>query len=222
MKRCPQCEFIYEDDQSRCDMDGQGLLPDHGLSVMQSPQESQVRRAKTFSLNGIVLPAGAGVLLALAIFIGYTVSPSPLQTKTESASSQTAPEQTDHSLKQNSLSMQSAGSISGFEPALPDPSDTVTITTPEPKATLNKATHAHLQKSEERFPIARSVPPLPRLRPLPRLPEAKPLEKKPNPNGMRRTGQSTQSKSATTVKKDSKVGSFFKKTGRVLTKPFRL
>ena len=28
MKRCPQCEFIYEDDQSHCDMDGTRLSHD--------------------------------------------------------------------------------------------------------------------------------------------------------------------------------------------------
>ena len=28
MKRCPQCEFIYEDDQSLCDMDGVLLVFD--------------------------------------------------------------------------------------------------------------------------------------------------------------------------------------------------
>ena len=28
MKRCPQCEFIYEDDQSMCDMDGVLLVFD--------------------------------------------------------------------------------------------------------------------------------------------------------------------------------------------------
>lgn len=222
MKRCPQCEFIYEDDQGRCDMDGQSLLPDAGLSVMQPPQPSQVRLAKRSSLNGIVLPAGAGVLLALALFVGYTVSLSPVETKTESASSQTDPVPRDaHSTQQSNLSLQVSGSLSALEPPLPHPSDPVTIPTPEPKVTLNKAAHAHLQKSDERFPIARSVPPLPRLRSLPRLPEAKPLHKKPYPNGTRRTGQSPPSKSANT-KKDSKVGSFLKKTGRVLTKPFRL
>jgi hypothetical protein len=26
MKRCPQCEFIYEDDQNHCDMDGAALV----------------------------------------------------------------------------------------------------------------------------------------------------------------------------------------------------
>jgi hypothetical protein len=117
------------------------------------------------------------------------------------------------------------GSVSAVEPATLDPSEPVTIANPEPEA-LDKTVHAHIRKSDERFPIARSVPPLPRLRPLPRLPEAKPLEKKPNSRVTGRTSQSsvkpkTQPDPAT-VKKDSKLGSFLKKTGRVLSKPFKL
>ncbi len=225
MKRCPQCEFIYEDDQSSCDMDGQGLVQDHGLSVMQPSPAAQIKASKLSSLNGIALPAGAGVLLALAIFIGYTVSPSPLQTKTEGASSQTAPQQIDApSSQQSNLTLQSAASISALEPPPSEPSEPVATSTQERNAILNKAAHAHIQKGDERFPVARSVPPLPRLRPIPRLPEATPLDKKSKPNGTSRTARSPHSKSesSTTGKKDSKVGSFFKKTGRVLSKPFRL
>ena len=36
MKRCPQCEFIYEDDQSLCDMDGVLLVFDaRNLPIIQ-------------------------------------------------------------------------------------------------------------------------------------------------------------------------------------------
>lgn len=226
MKRCPQCEFIYEDHQSVCDMDGQSLLHDHALSVIQPRNSSPIKPAKRSSLSGVALPAGAGLLLAVAIFIGSTASPSSLQTKTEGAS-QTATQQLDASpARQNDLSVQSTGSISAVEPATLEPSEPVTITKPEPNA-LDKTVHAHIRKTDERFPIARSVPPLPRLRPLPRLPEARPLENKPNPTVTGRTPQrSAQPKigsaPAAAVEKDSKLGSFLKKTGRVLSKPFKL
>jgi hypothetical protein len=55
MKRCPQCEFIYEDDQSLCDMDGVLLVFDsrtlpnsHALQKvarLQSCATSKPRRA---------------------------------------------------------------------------------------------------------------------------------------------------------------------------------
>jgi hypothetical protein len=33
MKRCPLCDFIYEDDQSHCDMDGIELVPERGALI---------------------------------------------------------------------------------------------------------------------------------------------------------------------------------------------
>ena len=33
MKRCPQCEFIYEDEQTMCDMDGAVLAFDTSSTV---------------------------------------------------------------------------------------------------------------------------------------------------------------------------------------------
>jgi hypothetical protein len=225
MKRCPQCEFIYEDHQSVCDMDGQDLLHDHALSVLPPHSTSAIESAKRSSVNGIALPAGAGLLLAVAIFIGYTASPGSLQTKTEGATPKPATQQLEAISRQSDLSVQSSGSISAVEAGTLEPSEPVTIANPEPKV-LDKTVHAHIRKSDERFPIARSVPPLPRLRPLPRLPEAKPLEKKTNSTVTGRTVQGpvkpkTQSDPAT-GKKDSKLGSFLKKTGRVLSKPFKL
>jgi hypothetical protein len=225
MKRCPQCEFIYEDHQSVCDMDGQDLLHDHALAVLPPHTTSAIKSAKRSSLNGIALPAGAGLLLAVAIFIGYTASPSSLQTKTEGATAKPATQQLEAISRQSDLFMQSTGSVSAVEPGTLEPSESETIANPETEV-LNKTVHAHIRKSDERFPIARSVPPLPRLRPLPRLPEAKPLEKKPGSTGTGRTSQrsaqpKTESVSGATIKKDSKLGSFLKKTRRVLSKPFR-
>jgi hypothetical protein len=225
MKRCPQCEFIYEDNQTVCDMDGQSLLHDHALSAIQPPS-SPGKPAKRSSLGGVALPAGAGLLLAVAIFIGSTASPSALQTKTEGATAQTATQQLEASAPpQNDLSLQSTGSISAVEPVPLESSEPVPAANPEPNA-LDKTVHAHIRKTEERFPIARSVPPLPRLRPLPRLPEVRPLETKPGSTMTGRTSQRSaqpkESNSAGTGKKDSKLGSFLKKTGRVLSKPFKL
>ncbi|HEX6719127.1 MAG TPA: hypothetical protein VF088_18630 [Pyrinomonadaceae bacterium] len=72
MKRCPQCEFIYEDDQSLCDMDGVLLvfdgrtLPDlHALTTI--PPRRQPKRNKA-------VPAFATVVLALVLGMVYYVS----------------------------------------------------------------------------------------------------------------------------------------------------
>lgn len=75
MKRCPQCEFIYEDDQSLCDMDGQLLVFDsrtlpnlHALATVDVPVAPKaVWRHRTF-------PAMAALILATVLSLVYFVS----------------------------------------------------------------------------------------------------------------------------------------------------
>lgn len=74
MKRCPQCEFIYEDDQSLCDMDGVLLVFDsqtlpniHALATVSGPMPEKTRRRR-------VVPAFATLLLMLAVASVYYVS----------------------------------------------------------------------------------------------------------------------------------------------------
>jgi len=71
MKRCPQCEFIYEDDQSLCDMDGVLLVFDsrklpnlHAIATVP-PKSSKRNRA---------VPAFATLILALVLGMVYYVS----------------------------------------------------------------------------------------------------------------------------------------------------
>lgn len=84
MKRCPQCEFIYEDDQSLCDMDGILLvfdsrtLPNHHALATVPPKPSKRNRA---------VPAFATVILALVLGMVYyvstrrpTIAPAPAAT----------------------------------------------------------------------------------------------------------------------------------------------
>lgn len=70
MKRCPQCEFVYEDGQSLCDMDGRDLVYDirplsgnTSTARISSTMKSGSRRSAA-ALIGIVL----GVVLSA---IGY-------------------------------------------------------------------------------------------------------------------------------------------------------
>jgi hypothetical protein len=78
MKRCPQCEFIYEDDQSLCDMDGALLVFDsrtlpnlHALAPVDMPAVPVVAKAhwrhRTF-------PAMAALILATLFSLVYFVS----------------------------------------------------------------------------------------------------------------------------------------------------
>ena len=73
MKRCPKCDFIYEDDQSLCDMDGVLLvfdsrkLPNH--HALQT-----VPAAKPAPKRNRAVPAFATVILALVLGLVYYVS----------------------------------------------------------------------------------------------------------------------------------------------------
>ena len=76
MKRCPQCEFIYEDDQSLCDMDGVLLVLDsrtlpnlHALAPVEVPMVAPRApwRHRTF-------PAMAALILASVFSLVYFVS----------------------------------------------------------------------------------------------------------------------------------------------------
>ena len=75
MKRCPQCEFIYEDDQSLCDMDGALLVFDartlpnlHALAPVEVPLAPRAHwRHRTF-------PAMAALILATVLSLVYFVS----------------------------------------------------------------------------------------------------------------------------------------------------
>ena len=73
MKRCPQCEFIYEDDQSLCDMDGVLLVFDsrtlpnlHALATVPAVPKAQRRNR--------AVPAFATLVLALVLGMVYYVS----------------------------------------------------------------------------------------------------------------------------------------------------
>ena len=75
MKRCPQCEFIYEDDQSLCDMDGVLLVFDartlpnlHALATVSSPIPGKTARRNR------MVPAFATLILMLVVGSVYYVS----------------------------------------------------------------------------------------------------------------------------------------------------
>jgi hypothetical protein len=72
MKRCPQCEFIYEDDQSLCDMDGVLLLLDS--RTLPNVQALETIPAKVQQRRNRAVPAFATLILALVLGMVYFVS----------------------------------------------------------------------------------------------------------------------------------------------------
>jgi cytoskeletal protein RodZ len=73
MKRCPKCEFIYEDEQSLCDMDGMLLVLDsRTLPHLHALQT--VPTTKTTTKRNRAVPAFAKLILALVLGMVYYVS----------------------------------------------------------------------------------------------------------------------------------------------------
>jgi len=72
MKRCPKCEFIYEDDQSLCDMDGVLLVLDS--RTLPHLHALQTVPPKTASKRNRAVPAFATLILALVLGMVYYVS----------------------------------------------------------------------------------------------------------------------------------------------------
>src|SRR5215211_6006148 len=72
MKRCPKCEFIYEDDQSLCDMDGVLLVFDS--RTLPSLHALQTVPAKTSPKRNRAVPAFATLILILVLGMVYYVS----------------------------------------------------------------------------------------------------------------------------------------------------
>lgn len=234
MKRCSQCEFIYEDDQSVCDMDGQALIHDLGLSISPVQSLALTRKAapgtKTSSLQGIALPAGVGLLLAALFSVGFFVSSANPEHEPDVV--QAVQQKLDVQLQvENSLpsSVQSGVSAQEAEPTRSPDVETIDTTAlpARPNTVDRKSQRASVDGVDPRFLISRGLPSLPRVRPLPRLPNAKPLETRPTNARITKTSVTTPTQKPTSatdpsLRKGSKVSSFLKKTGRILSKPFKL
>lgn len=224
MKLCPQCEFIYEDSQALCDMDGQELVyePTISMSSGKSPADAGVKVARSRRrgmpiriLAGLVLVAG--LLLTYQVFTpeSETVKVNALSARKDDPTTATLPaavappEKIVTPAGTPDLSKGNAVSEAAQQAAqaVPDNSST-------PNPTDSKSPNNHAVATKE--PAAFSVYALPRVKPLPAL---KPIPKLAARDAPRMS--TTQKRVVENKKKDSKVSSFFKKTARVLSKPFQ-
>ena len=200
MKRCPQCEFIYEDEQTTCDMDGAMLAFDKNSAAVDGRRS----RAKSFAV-----PAVVGTALAAVLVLAFYASPL-LVAKPDAG--QLSPEQT--------APLNPVSAPTPIQPVIEAPTTSPSPEVLEPTSAeradgerTSDANHANPKTADGRLTIRRGLPPLPRVPSLPRLPPA-------------RTQKNSTSKDQIKVttpppKKQSKVEGFLKKTGRVITRPFK-
>jgi hypothetical protein len=195
MKRCPQCEFIYEDDQSCCDMDGVRLVADSQLlsdsgfaaigvgSLVASSQASQWR--------SFALPAVGAAILGVVLFLVYYVSTHP-----------TAPQNSHYSSTQVTVDSQSAAAQSAPNPDLTQPPAPSSRIDAEPTASPTESIEPAASAKRSSAPSA--------------TPATTRDEKK------RKQDRAIRKSNSTDSRKDSKVGSLLKKAGNILKKPFKL
>ncbi len=244
MKLCPQCDFIYEDEQTHCDMDGRELVYDPGpiafegspfttwtqqqemasTVVPDSPVVSEAVAEPTLpesrpqrrpELTRFALVAAA-VLLGVLVFVVYHVS---------------LRQRTSKPITQDSKGIPSALSNTTETPAA---SDAAAKNVSEATTNGSQAITAE-STPERRSPIVKTPSTLPGSAPAAsHSPTAKVGGQKSTPEnisahkdpgaGKRETAGAQNQPSAAKPedpKKDSKVSSFFKKTGRILKKPFK-
>lgn len=157
MKRCPQCEFIYEDDQSHCDMDGARLTHDahplpklQALTTTSTSGDNSKTRSRIVALVATLVLAG---VMALVYYVSIrqasrttTVAISPTveatQPKTEvspvAASDSAIPTTTEASEKALTVPSTDDGSNAADKPKVTESDTPKPEAKPSPKPVTNR------------------------------------------------------------------------------------
>lgn len=197
MKRCPQCEFIYEESQKHCDMDGAELV--HAAKPIPSlkrPTKHTSRLVKSqkrkLAVRGAAIVLGAILSVAFYGFMHQSppenldlssaqIAPRPSALLSTTAESDKAL----HSKVENQVLAELA------QPASPSPGRSAQLLTTKARATNNSSPKVTSSPARSRLPAPR------------------------------REVRRSEAIGAANHRSESKVGSFLRKTGRLLKKPFK-
>ena len=223
MKRCPECDFLYEDEQDRCDMDGTTLNFTATLPPLPLPQPVVPHLKSIWS--GFTIPLLVLVLLGTVLIILYRAAPSSSHSsagvkKQEAVNQDTrrpaaselvtvpamSPEPVELSTGTPTKATRSnrpLSSTSANEPAVAPAShiqiEPATPTVSAPKPAISQSSPKAASPVSEKPPASSYI-----------------ISAHPKPSpGIPASQPATQAQ-----EKDSKLKSFFKKAGRVLKKPF--
>jgi hypothetical protein len=229
MKRCPECDFIYENAQERCDMDGTRLRYTTFLPPLASPQPIETN-SQQFVWGGLTIPLLALVVIGSVVLTLYRATPSKLSS---SSVPKNQPAAANHDTK---LSVSDSPRVV-TAPATPakttDPFALPATRAQNAAANLSRPVPSTNEKRITTEPATRDPfgPPPPLVNPPKPAPSqtspSNPVSQKvvtrptsiavhlPSPPAKPAAQSTTQNQD-----KDSKVKSLFKKAGRVLKKPF--
>jgi hypothetical protein len=278
MKLCPQCDFIYEDDQIVCDMDGKELVLDPATGVSATPvmvsdglpMESAGRRWRNLALLTVFVIAALVIViyLARANQLRSLRAPGVSKPSTDRSAADIPPQSTsgDTYLQPASpdlVSTQTPSTDTALPEQSPDESDelataeTVQTASSLASSSTPKESLAHTRLTPG--PVTAGVasgnsrgPVIVRLNngasiradeawekregiwyrqggvvTFLKRSQVRTIERLPSPSSRSKSAatttgeQSRQTEPVAETKKDSKVTSFLKKTGRILKKPFK-
>jgi hypothetical protein len=224
MKRCPECEFIYDDEQDRCDMDGTRLRFTTKLSTAfaEAAQTKSMRGTFTISLL-------ATIILGVVLFIFY---PPKWHTSTSLPAAQVRPAGLLNVNKESQLPLPEA------------PQNGVSTPSPKSAARSSRDPFAPMEttteKSDNSVPATkpkmttpavanRSIEATPAMNQVTTASQPSAMSQKPPTPSYSTSGPSVRPVAAATAtpkpvtqnsNKDSKFNSMMKKAGRILKKPF--
>lgn len=227
MKRCPECSFIYEDEQCICDMDGQALV--HDPRPIPKRKRNAAKVAKLSSRSFVVTAIVGIALVALLFTVYYFLKHrDPVQNNNPPAPTTRQSSTQSTTAKETAPTAVVESQVAALTPPMPSPSSTTVPRTKGSQAARN-TDDTTTTSTNKRQAIDRRTTPLPSVTPLPRLADPEPDEKDSySASTPARTVAAKQKPAITSRerasvgnKKESRVTSLLKKTGRVLAKPFR-
>ena len=281
MKLCPQCDFIYEDDQSVCDMDGRELVSNPATIVTEAafttpesatpvlvpdvlPVESAGKRWRNFALLTIFVLATLIIVvyLARANQLRSLRAPQGSESSTDRSASDLQPQSTSGDTNGQPpssalMSTQTPSADNSLSEPSPEQSSETDQTTVSSSSSTARESLAHTRLTPG--PVAAGAPSGNSRGPVIvrlnngvaiRADEAwekregiwyrqggvvtflnrnqvRTIERLPSPASRSKSAannvgeKSRQTEPVAETKKDSKVTSFLKKTGRILKKPFK-
>jgi hypothetical protein len=203
MLRCPTCEFVYEEGQRYCDMDGTVLAHDPHELPRNKPFPTQRVRPFYRLLAIVAIP---NALLAGLLFYG-TAQPAAqsFAPPLEPVSVTSVPE--------------SINVTSGPEPVnVTSDSEPVKVAAEQVNQTA-RPTGKHLESSDNAAEPS-EVKQAEKAEPSKESDDHS-LSNSPEPRNPPAAGKPANAKRGPTPKPDSKIENFIKKTGRVLKRPFK-
>jgi len=229
MKRCPECDFLYEDEQELCDMDGTVLRFTSFLPSLAPPRPTERNDLKSI-WGRLAIPLLTLVVIGSVLVTLYRATPPGL-------SSSSAPKNQPAGTNQDTKLPVSDSPQSVNTPAIPaTPAEPFSVPATRAQNAAANSSRPVQSTSEKRLtiePATRDPFAPPSL--VVNAPKAAPSQTSPAPPATPKavTGSNTisvhpapppakptpQSKTQN-QDKDSKVKSLFKKAGRVLKKPF--